>query len=109
MTTSSGDLFAFLEADIARTRGIEPDVAVDLDPVLCASAMATDEWSPDEAAAELARLFTRDSLRAGQTRLLAGLAVTPFVCRRGIRAARLLWSALDLRDGEPLRRPDVDV
>ena len=96
MTTTSCDLFAFLEANVRqvqedRRRAGGPAV----DAVLRALELTSDEWSEEEAAAELAGLLGHKDLLVGQRHLLALLSVTPFAQRRGIRAARIMWSALD--------------
>lgn len=104
MSMSAGDLFAFLELDVAKVEHARPAMgATDGDPVLRALELATAEWSEVEAGAELARLHGRAEIRAGQTRLLAALCRSPFVEVRGIRAARVLWSALDQSTEDPSR------
>ena len=96
MATSFGDLFAYLEADVIQTQSMRPPpVPRGMDVILRALEIATDEWTEGEAGAELARLFRRDELWAGQTRLLGALQRSPLVQLRGIRASRVLWSALD--------------
>jgi hypothetical protein len=96
VSTSFGDLFAYLEADIVHAQGSRPpSVPKAMDVIFRALELATDEWSEGEAGAELARLFARGELWAGQTRLLGALQRSPFVQVRGIRASRALWSALD--------------
>src|SRR4051812_47870269 len=90
--SSEGLLFAFLEADLApQVTVASPEAEKDADPVWRALELATPEWSEQEAGAEMALLWDRETLRAAQTRLVAALHRCPFVHRRGIRAARILW------------------
>src|SRR3954447_20752423 len=96
VTTSAGDLFSFLEADLVRTTSDRrPSRVTDPDPVRRALELATDEWSEGEAGEELAGLFGREELRVGRRRLFAALYRSPFLQLRGVRAARILGVALD--------------
>ena len=53
------------------------------------------------AVAELAALAGTDEVRTAQTRLLSGLARNPFFDPTGVRAARLLFAALDVTPERP--------
>jgi hypothetical protein len=101
MTAPAADLFAFWEADLVKSQGrFEPSIAGALSPIGCALELAPPEWSEQEAGAELGRLFSRQELHAAESQLLAQLAHTPFLDKRGIRAARVLRvAAAQVADG----------
>jgi predicted nucleic acid-binding protein len=106
----SDDLFDFLEADLAGPAP-DPEVAVareDAVPLLQRAAqLVTADWAEDEAARELARTTRYEDLRDAHLLLLRALLRSPFVERKGIRIARIMWRALDVQEAAAQQHPDV--
>jgi hypothetical protein len=92
------DLFRFLEADLSRAGDVETVTcrcAYAGDVLQRAAELANEEWSEEEAGAELARLSTRDALHGAQTRLISALFANRALDLVGIRMTRIIWKALD--------------
>jgi hypothetical protein len=92
-----GDLFRFLEADLSSAGSLDtvpggPGKPVDV--LQRAAELVNDDWSEEEAGAELARLSTREALHAAQTRLISSLAANRALDLVGIRMTRIIWKAL---------------
>jgi hypothetical protein len=90
------DLFGFLEADLSNSGNVDTVSGWDtpVDVLQRAAELANDEWSEEEAGAELARLSTPRSLQAAQATLISALAANRAVDLVGIRMTRIIWKAL---------------
>lgn len=90
------DLFGFLEADLSNAGNVDTVSGWDepVDVLQRAAELANDEWSEEEAGAELARLSTPEALHAAQTTLISALAANRAVDLVGIRMTRIIWKAL---------------
>jgi hypothetical protein len=92
------DLFRFLEADLSSAGALDTVAGGGEYPeevLQRAAELANDEWSEEEAGAELARLSTRDALHAAQTTLIGALFANRALDLVGIRMTRIIWKALD--------------
>jgi hypothetical protein len=102
------DLFAFLEAELAGDPPTPAAHAEEAVPLLQRAAqLVTADWPEDEAARELARTSRHEDLRDAHLLLLRALLRSPFVERKGIRIARIMWRALDVQEAADQDRPDV--
>lgn len=104
------DLFAFLEADLAEAAPAPAPSATAENAVRLlqrAAQLITADWPEDEAARELARTSRYEDLRDAHLLLLRALLRSPFVERKGIRVARIMWRALDVQEAADQHRPDV--
>ena len=92
------DLFRFLEADLSSAGDVHTATRLDdcqVDVLHRAAELANEDWSEEEAGAELARWSTRDALHAAQTKLISALFANRALDLVGIRMTRIIWRALD--------------